>query len=156
MMRTGFRSAYWVVEWQYEFDPSLADLLSRFPEMVRGHRIAIASCDSGVFEPTQAEYVKGWVKRNEVAVSPIVVEISELPTPGFDEWYVYAGEAPGEHHRSFVNRLGFAPLNESNREFQDFWTQVETFQPLHVIGAGSPTMFFVTRDEVIFRKITGF
>ena len=154
MMRTGFRSGYWVVEWADEFDPNLANLLPRFPEIVCGYRVAIASCDSGPFEPTQAEYAKGWVKRNEVAVSPTVVEASELPTPGFDEWYVYVGDAPEAHHKSFVNRWGFAPLDESNPEFQDFWGQVERFQPLHVVGAGTPTMFFATRDEAIFRKVS--
>ena len=153
-MRTGFRSGYLVVEWADEFDPNLADLLPRFPEIVCGYRVAIASCDSGPFEPTQAEYAKGWVKRNEVAVSPIVVDASELPTPGFDEWYVYVGDAPEAHHRSFVNRWGFAPLDESNPEVQDFWGQVERFQPLHVVCAGTPTMFFATRDEAIFRKVS--
>ena len=154
MMRTGFRSGYWVVEWSDEFDPNLADLLPRFPEMVRGHRVAIASCDSGPFEPTQAEYAEGWVKRNGIAVSPVVVEASDLPTPGFDEWYVYAGEAPEGHHRSFVNRWGFAPLDESNPEADVFWDQVERFQPLHVVGSGTPTMFFATRDDAIFRKVS--
>jgi len=154
MMRTGFRSGYWVVEWADDFDPNLADLVHRFPEMICGHRVAIASCDSGPFEPTQTEYAKGWIRKNEVAVSPVISEASDLPTPGFDEWYVYAGEAPDQKHRSFVNRWGFAPLDELNPEIQDFWGQVEKFQPLHVIGAGAPTMFLATQDEAIFRKIS--
>lgn len=153
-MRTGFRSGYWVVEWADDFDPNLADLVHRFPEMICGHRVAIASCDSGPFEPTQTEYAKGWIRKNEVAVSPVISEASDLPTPGFDEWYVYAGEAPDQKHRSFVNRWGFAPLDELNPEIQDFWGQVEKFQPLHVIGAGAPTMFLATQDEAIFRKIS--
>ncbi len=153
MMRTGFRSGYWVVEWADGFDPNLADLVPRFPEMVRGHRVAIASCDSGPFEPTQAGYAKGWVKRNELALSPVVEAVPDLPTPGFDEWYVYAGEAPEEHHKSFVNQWGFAPLDEWNPETQDFWAQVEKFRPLHVVGAGTPTLFFATQDEAIFRKV---
>jgi hypothetical protein len=155
MMRTGFRSGYWVVEWADEFDPNLADLVIRFPEMVRGNRVAISSYDSGPFEPTQAEYANGWVKKNDVAISPIIDDASDLPTPGFDEWYVYVGEVPEESLRSFVNRWGFAPLNESNEECQDFWGQVEKCQPLHVIGAGTPTMFFATQDEAMFRKISG-
>ena len=67
---------------------------------------------------------------------------------------MYAGEAPEAHHRSFVNRWGFAPRDESNRESHDFWAQVEKFQPLHVVGAGTPTMFLATRDEAIFRKVS--
>ncbi len=152
MIRTGFRSGYWVVEWSDEFDPSLTDLLHRFPEMVRGYRVVIASCDSGPFEPTPADYAEGWVKRGEIVVSPIIDKVSALPTPGFDEWYVYAGNAPDEPHLSFVNRWGFAPLDKLNLEIQDFWAQVERFQPLHIIGAGTPTMFFVTKDESVFQK----
>lgn len=88
-----------------------------------------------------------------MAVSPIVVAASDLPTPGFDEWYVYAGETPEAHHRSFVNRWGFAPLDELHPETQDFWSQIEKFRPLHVIGAGMPTMFFATQNEELFRTV---
>lgn len=153
-MRTGTRSGYWVVEWADGFDPSLADLVPRFPEMVVGHRIAIASCDSGPFVPTPTELKEGWSMRNEVAVSPVLRDTSALPMPGFDEWYVYDLEASTDKLRSFVNRLGFAPLDEGNFETQDFWTQVERLRPLHVLGAGTPTMFFATRDEAIFRRVS--
>jgi hypothetical protein len=68
---------------------------------------------------------------------------------------VYPGEVPDEHHRLFVNRYGFAPLDELNSETQDFWDQVETLRPLHVVGAGTPTMFFAAQDEAIFRKVSG-
>lgn len=151
MMRTGYRSGYWVVQWADGFDPNLSDLMDHLPEIVRGHRVAVASCDSGSFEPTPVEYAKGWTKRNEVAVSPKVDLVSELPMPGFDEWYVYTDEPPGERHRSFVNRWGFSPWDESNEEAQVFWTQLEQLRPLHVIGAGT-TMFLATQDETIFRK----
>lgn len=152
-MRTGSKSGYWVVEWADGFDPSLADLVPRFPEIVVGHRIAIASCDSGPFLPTRDELDEGWTMRNEVAISPILHDTSHLPMPGFDEWYVYDHEASMEDLRSFVNWLGFAPLNDENSETQDFWAQVERFRPLHVLGAGTPTMFFATRDEAVFRRV---
>lgn len=153
MMRTGSRSGYWVVEWADGFDPSLADLVPRFPEMVVGHRIAIASCDSGPFVPTPAELKKGWSTRNEVAISPVLHDTSDLPMPGFDEWYVYDLEALTDQLRSFVNRLGFAPLDDENSETQDFWAQVERLRPLHVLGAGTPSMFFATRDEELFKRV---
>ena len=153
MMRTGSRSGYWVVEWAGGFDPSLTDLVPRFPEMVVGHRIAIASCDSGPFVPTPDELEKGWFRQNEVAISPRLQDVSDLPMPGFDEWYVYDLEAPTDHIRSFVNRFGFAPLDEGNSETQDFWAQVERLRPLHVLGAGTPTMFFARRDETIYRRV---
>lgn len=154
-MRTGFKSGYWVVEWADDFAPNLADLVSRIPEIVRGNRIAIASCDSGPFLPTEAEYAKGWTNDYGVAVSPIVDSITDLPTPRFDEWYVYAGVVPNSRHAAFVNAWGFAPLDESNSEAQEFWAQVEQFRPLHVVGTSTPTMFLATQDEEVFRKVSG-
>ncbi len=74
--------------------------------------------------------------------------------PGFDEWYVYTVEPPDGRHRSFVNRWGFSPLDESNEETQVFWTQLAQLRPLHVIGAGT-TMFLATQDEEIFLKASG-
>ncbi|MES2508843.1 MAG: hypothetical protein V4625_02895 [Pseudomonadota bacterium] len=136
-----------------DFDPNLADLLDRFPEIVRGHRVAIASCDSGAFEPTQVEYAKGWIKAAKLAISPVVDVVSDLPMPGFDEWYVYSGEVPDAHHQTFINRWGFAPLDEVNPETKVFWMQVVQFRPLHVVGAGT-TMFFATQDQEFFRKIS--
>jgi hypothetical protein len=154
VMRTGFRSGYWVVEWSDEFDPNLTDVVARFPEILQGHRVAIASCDSGPYEPTQVEYERGWIKKGQVAVSLVVDVVSALPMPGFDEWYVYPGEVPDGHHRSFVNCWGFAPLDDRNSAAQDFWSQVERFRPLHVVGAGTPTIFFATQDEAIFRMVS--
>lgn len=154
MMRTGSRSGYWVVEWADGFDPSLADLMLQFPEAVIGHRIAIASCDSGPFSPSQPEMEKGWTTHNALAVSPCVQSAAELPTPGFDEWYVYDVEAPSDHHKSFVNRFGFSPLDAESEDTKDFWAQVEHFRPLHVLGAGTPTMFFATQDEAMYRRMT--
>lgn len=152
-MRMGFCSDYWVIEWADGFDPNLRDLVPHFPEMVLGHRVVIASCDSGSFRPDQDELAQGWSWQDEVAVSPCVRDVSDLPMPGFDEWYVFDAEISGGRYRSFVNRYGFAPLNEMDPETHSFWEQVARFRPLHVIGAGTPTMFFVTRDEAIFRRV---
>nr|WP_315487100.1 hypothetical protein [uncultured Undibacterium sp.] len=153
-MRTGSRFNYWVVEWADGFDPSLSDLMLQFPQTVVGNRVAIASCDSGPFLPSQAELKKGWTTRNGLAVSPCVQIASELPTPGFDEWYVYNSEVPSDQHKSFVNQFGFSPLDVESQDTKDFWAQVVLYQPLHVLGAGTPTMFVVTQDEALYRRMT--
>lgn len=154
MIRTGSRFGYWVVEWADGFDPSLADLMLQFSEAVIGNRIAIASCDSGPFLPNDAETKNGWTIHNALAISPRIQSVAELPTPGFDEWYVYDLDVPFDHHNSFVNRFGFSPLDTEGGDAEKFWVQVENFRPLHVLGAGTPTMFFATRDEAMFMKIT--
>ncbi len=154
MMRTGFKLGYWVIEWADGFDPDLTDFVPKYPEIVQGCHVVIASFDSGPLEPTQSEYDLGWQKKNGQAISPRIEVATELPWAGFDEWYLYDGEVPDTKHEFFVNRIGFVPLDVFELETQAFWVQVERLQPLHVVGAGTPTMFFCTRDEVIFRKVS--
>ncbi len=98
----------------------------------------------------------GWSVQGSQAVSPLVPSASDLPAVGFDEWYVYEGDVPREHHKAFVNRLGFSPLDPACIEADEFWEQVERFQPLHVLGAGTPTMFLVTRDKQTYARAVDF
>jgi len=68
------------------------------------------------------------------SVSPRVQDIADLPTPGFDEWYVYEGELPREQHAISVNHFGFSILDEQSEQAQVFWSQVENFQPFACMG----------------------
>lgn len=45
----GHRLEYSVVQWSYDWDPSLFNLLHRMPELVLGRHVVIASCDSGPY-----------------------------------------------------------------------------------------------------------
>lgn len=148
-----YRPGYHVIVWSDGFDPSLATLITSFPELVLGHRVAVASCDGGTFQPDLTDMAKGWTVQGTQAISPRVHSISDLPTPGFDEWYVYDEDPCIEHHASFVNHYSFSPLDEYSECTKVFWKQVERFQPLHVLGAGTPVMFFLTRDEAVYKKI---
>lgn len=152
MIGKGRQAGYWVVTWADGFDPSLDDLLPHVPEAVVGRRVLIASFDSGQFQPTQEELENGWTRQVGQAVSPLVQAVSDLPAVGFDEWYVYDGDVPREFHKAFVNRLGFSPLDPDCLEANEFWAQVQRLQPLHVLGAGTPTLFLVTRDEQIYAR----
>ncbi len=152
MVKTGKQADYWVVSWADGFDPSLDDLLPHIPEAVLGQRVLIASFDSGQLVPTPYELEHGWSVQGGQAVSAPVKAVSEIPAVGFDEWYVYDRDVPIGHHKSFVNRLGFSPLDPACVEANEFWEQVARFQPLNVLGAGAPTMFLVTRDEQIYAR----
>lgn len=152
MITKGRKEEYWVITWADGFDPSLRDLLPFVPEAVLGHRILIASIDSGQFKPTPEELNGGWSMHGQQAVSPLIRDLSVLTAVGFDEWYVYEGDVPSQNHKAFVNRYGFSPLDPSCVEADEFWEQVTRFRPLHVLGAGTPTMFLVTRDERIYAQ----
>ena len=144
----GHKLEYSVVQWSYDWDPSLFDLLDRMPELVLGRYVVIASCDSGPYKPTGAELECGWEVVNGVAASPKIVRVSDLPTPGFDEWYVYEERPRTYCYHASVNHFGFAPLPPD--QATGFWAQVEAALPLHVLGAGTPTMFLATRDRKSF------
>ncbi len=155
-MLTGTRSGYWVIQWSYDWDPSLTDLLDKVPELVQDKYVAIASCDSGPYKPTVEEMASGWELRGNTAISPKSIAVRDLPMPGFDEWYVYEQKPPSYPSQSFVNTFGFSPLTSNEQELEKFWSQVEATQPLHVVGVGTPTMFLVTRDEKIFEAAKRF
>lgn len=149
--RTGERAGYRIVEWNDGTDGAIEDLVLRCPELVLGRYVAIASCDSGPYTPTDEEFTAGWSKIGALAVSPLVKVVSQLPMPGFDEWYVYDRLIKFEPHADFVNRLGFSPLNVEDTCTEEFWRQVVKLEPLHVLGSGTPDLFLVTRDELLFQ-----
>lgn len=155
-MLTGTRSGYWVIQWSYDWDPSLADLLVEGADLVRNKYVAIASCDSGPYKPTAEEIASGWELKGSTAVSPKITDVNDLPMPGFDEWYVYEEKPAAYAFQSFVNTFGFSPLASNEEEVEKFWSQVEATRPLHVIGAGTPTMFLVTRDKGMFQAVGRF
>lgn len=154
-MRTGYRAGYWVAEWDDGTDACLDDLTQRCPQLVIGRYVAIASCDSGPYTPTEDEVKAGWRRIGELALRPAVQAVSELPSSGFDEWYVYDRSQEFAPHANFVNRGGFSTLSLEHEPTNTFWDQVTRLEPLHVLGAGSPTLFLVTRDKTLFRAVTG-
>lgn len=157
-MRTGERSGYWIVQWSEDTDPSLADVLTKVPKLVLGRYVAIVSCDSGRYRPDEKELKKGWSMLNGTALSPKIDSVTALPTPGFDEWYVYEDKPTTCPDCAFVNEYDFSPL-DSYEEVLDqevldqFWLQVEMTKPLHVLGAGTPNIFVVTRDPEIVERL---
>lgn len=148
--RTGERAGYWIVEWNDGTDAAIGDLVFGCPELLLGRRVAIASCDSGAYTPTDEECTAGWSQIGALAVSPLVTAVSQLPMPGFDEWYVYDELLRFEAHANFVNRAGFSPLNVDDPYTEKFWEQVVKLEPLHVLGSGTPCLFLVTRDKTAF------
>ncbi|MFZ6713095.1 hypothetical protein [Undibacterium sp. TC9W] len=151
--KTHYRHGYHIIVWTDIFDPSLTTLIQRCPELVLGRQVAIAACDGGSYQPDQAKMARDWVVHNTLAVSPRVQDIADLPTPGFDEWYVYEAEPPREQHAVSVNHFGFSVFDEQSEQARVFWSQVESFQPLHVLGAGAGSMFVLSRDEQIHRQL---
>jgi hypothetical protein len=151
---TGLRYGYSVIQWADDWDPSLTDLMELVPNIVVGCRVAIASCDSGKYRPSATELANGWEVVDGYSFSPKIASVSELPMPGFDEWYVFEDRPVAFAYKAFVNRFGFSPLAVGDPRAEEFWAQVDAIRPLHVLGAGTPVMFVATRDANLFAQVS--
>jgi hypothetical protein len=146
------RFGYWAIQWSTAWDPSLTDLLRIAPELVLGKRVAITSCDSGSYVPSKDEMDAGWSLVETIAITKEIVQTAELPAPGFDEWYVFDSIPRVVPMRNHVNMYDFSVLHQC-AVAESFWEQVRTTQPLHVLGAGTPSIFLVTRDRESFERM---
>lgn len=54
--------------------------------------------------------------------------------------------------RNHVNQYGFSVFDKGT-ETESFWEQVRKSGPLHILGVGTPNMFFVTRDRDSFERV---
>lgn len=146
------RDGYWVIQWSADWDPSLEDVIGAAPELVIGNRVAITSCDGGPYTPTAEEIRAGWSIAGTTAISKPIADAAELPMPGFDEWYVFSSIPPHPPASRFVDSYNFSVLDESDSS-KAFWEQIRQARPLHVLGAGTPNMFFATRDRGVFDRV---
>jgi hypothetical protein len=152
MMICGESNGYWVMEWSEAWDPSLTDLLQAAPELVVGKQVAITSCDSGPYVPSDEQLKSGWSRCETIAISKAITQLTELPVPGFDEWYVYDSAPLNCPKLNHVNRYGFS-IFDNGAIAESFWEQIRKAEPLHILGTGMPNMFFVTRDRDIFNRV---
>src|SRR6478672_10797898 len=65
------------------------DLLQLCPDIVLGKYVAITSIDSGSLVPTEKEMAAGWQSRGKIAYSPQIQSVAEVPSAGWDEWYIF-------------------------------------------------------------------
>src|SRR5579872_2503725 len=65
------------------------DLLELCPEIVLGKYVAVTSIDSGQLIPTDKETAAGWQSRAKIAYSPKIENAQDLPSEGWDEWYIF-------------------------------------------------------------------
>ena len=144
----GSRAEYWVIQWSGNWDPNLSDLITAAPKLVIGNHVAIVSCDGGPYHPTPEELSCGWRADGAATVSSKILRSDDLPSPGFDEWYVFPEWPKTSPTSSHVNRFGFSVLEEGET-VESFWDQVDHLRPLHVLGCGAPHMFLITRNERI-------
>jgi hypothetical protein len=145
------------------------DLLRLCPQIVLGKYVAITSIDSGAFKPTEKEVAVGWQSRGKIAYSPQVQRVEEIPSAGWDEWYIFDKpldlgtshlaenifEAPQEqgHVSDFVN-YGFAlhPPERAEKLALLFWPQIDRIRPESYV-ADNDYLTFGSANKDVFTNV---
>lgn len=159
-------------------------LLRVCPEIVVGRYVAVTSIDSGVLHLSDAERAGGWQSRQDIAYSPTIHSVAEIPhqrdgpdAPGFDEFYVFETSFDlGERSDGNLFLEDYAPLPgrtvifvnwgafvlhdpNPNAIVELFWPQLERLQPESYIADGQECLTFVSRRvqlvECLHERLAG-
>lgn len=150
-MYTGRHGDY---RWLASAELAFWDLLEAYPACVAGRYVAVMSLDSGPLALSPEESAAGWRRVGDVAYSPRVGSPAELPTAGYDEWYVFdEPPEPFEVADTFVNYAAFTLRDEAERQTRArFWAELARLRPRTYLSDGG-TLIVVTRDPTDFAAI---
>jgi hypothetical protein len=150
-LHTGAHAGYSTLDWNDGYDVNLGDLIRELPQLVRGRYVAIAASDSGPYYLSAVEIASGWQRVGDLAISPIIRDIAQLPTPGFDEWYVFERLPDRARLSKFSSAIAFQPFGESDK-VDEFWAQIENLQPVHAL-LGACRLLLITQDAAIHEGV---
>jgi hypothetical protein len=144
------------------------DLLQLCPEIVLSKYVAVTSIDSGQLVPTEQQTAVGWQSRGNIAYSPKIKTVEEVPRAGWDEWYIFNKatdlgtshlaenifKVPQEqgHVSVFVN-YGFALHSPERSGLSDlFWKQLLRIRAESYI-ADNDYLSFVSMNKALFASV---
>lgn len=154
-LHTGTHAGYSTLDWNNGCDVNLGDVIRQLPQLVLGHHVAIAWSDSGPHNLSTAEIASGWQRVGDLAISPTITDVAQLPSPGFDEWYVFERLPDRASLSRFSSAIAFQPFGESEN-VDEFWSQIEDLQPAHALLGACPSLLLITRDVAIYERILAF
>lgn len=140
------------------------DVLQVCPAVAANKNIVITAFDSGPLQPTQEEMQRGWQVHGRSVHIPVGDSVSAIPFEIFDEWYIFAAEAPQRDYRDFVKydwfTLGPAQTlyTRSGNAFdlrrmqKWFWQEIELAAPEAYLACGN-RLRFVTRNPENFSRV---
>lgn len=141
---------------------SLFAVLKRVPQIVAGFHVAIVAFDCGPISPSEAEAAAGWHREGDALWTSRIITPDQLPTAGYDEWYVFPRPIPNLKLDRFVNDHAHALydpeavlrehptwdrvfLRKRARDRSLFWEQLRLAAPTSYISQGS-FLNFATRQ----------
>jgi len=170
MTTHGTRDGY---SWLWSNERRLSEVLQAVPELVLGQVVAVTACDSGPFQPNADEHAAGWSVEREVAFSPRIRDVRQLPLKTWDEWYVFTERRVLPEIHVFVNDGNFTPdpmpplrdleptwdrmaAGEDRRlvveQAEWFWHQLLAVQPAAFLAEGD-TLTCVIASETLFASV---
>ncbi|MDD1015201.1 hypothetical protein [Pseudomonas rubra] len=151
-LHTGSRLGYSALDWNEGYDVNLRDVIRQHPQLVLGRYVAIAWSDSGRYHLSDAEIAGGWQPVGDLAISPMVTDIAQLPTPGFDEWYVFERLPDMTTLSRFSSAIAFQPFGDGAK-VDEFWSQIADLRPVHALLGGCPSLLLITRDTAVYERL---
>jgi hypothetical protein len=153
MKFTGRFEQYFWVEW-ISRSAFLNDFLNAYPQIVLDKYLVNSSFDSGSLSLTPEELEQGWQKYNELALSPRIKNISDIPGNGYDEWYIFEMPNQFDNYEVFVNYGGFSLYDSDFAEIHKrFWWQLPLIKPTSYLAEGD-NLIFVTKDNSLFEQVS--
>lgn len=144
-MDTGSHNKYF---WFQTFDSNFTinRFLKEFIQHLVDKYVCVSSFDSGGLYISNDEKLLGWKAVDNVATSPQIKVNTNIPTAGFDEWYVFP-KLPETIKLSdtYVNHGTFNLYNDSYI-VNKFWEDIEVNQPIIYISDGD-SLKIVTADS---------
>jgi hypothetical protein len=150
---SGTHNGYYWIEW---VNGNIGTLLTEAPELFIAHYLVNTSLDSRTIKIGGEYFKKGWRNFGELAISPPIMDVDEIPSDQFDEWYIlksppvlnlYAG------CEVFVNYAGFSLHSIQFKETQTrFWNQIDKILPDAYVSEGD-NLIFVTQEKKVIEKI---
>jgi hypothetical protein len=142
---------YRALQWGDDYEFNLGDLIRQLPELVLGRHVAIAWSDSGSYYLSAHEIADGWHRVGDFAISPLITDIAQLPTPGFDEWYIFEHLPDCATLSRFSTAIAFAPFADFGMA-DPFWSQVQELQPMHALHGGVD-LLLITQDAAMLESV---
>jgi hypothetical protein len=163
-METGQRGNYF---WLDDASLFIGDLLRLIPEVVVGKYLIVTSFDSGPLRLENADFQRGWLQHDELAINPSVMSTGDMPYDEWDEWYVFRKPPLLEDFAVFVNYGSFclqdpaqlfaegesSELLNLTRDLQrSFWDQLELKAPESYVACGNRLMV-ATRSPDLYEGL---
>ena len=150
-MDRGFYNKY---SWFQTFDTdfTIDRFLKEFKQHLIDKYVSVTSFDSGGLYISDEEKQAGWLDIDEIATSPAIKKETDIPTAGYDEWYVFTKRPLKIKLKDvYVNYVGFN-LAENSDLVKNFWLDLEFNQPVMYVAEGD-SLIVVTTDEGLKQDI---